>query len=161
MGYTFLHRPEFPCLDHSSSNELLHFPKWSRLSKEWNLKVNHKFPVWKRPDTLIDSIHSRKAKRRHWTSAKVRWRDDNKVEGEQAVNSVGAPFQVMSRSFCCHYTVSAFRERSGKSSSPLHSTPLHFCHCLTHACLLQQQGDCIIQACKTVILRHCKDLRPE
>lgn len=118
MGYTFLHRPQFPCLDHSRSDELPCFPKWSRLSKD-------NAPVWKHPDTLIDNIHAEKAKRKHWTSAKVHWRDDSEVEGEQAVNSVGAPFQVMSRSFCCHYTASAFRERSGKSNAPLHSTPLH------------------------------------
>lgn len=161
MEYTLLHRPVFPCLDHSSSDELPHFPKWSRLSKESNFKVNHKALVWKRPDALIDNIHAKKAKIKHWTSAKVHWWDDNKAEGEQAVNAVGAPFQVMSRSFCCHYTASAFRERRGKSNAPHHSTPLHSCHCLTHACLLLQQGDCIIQVCKTGFLRHCKDLRVE
>lgn len=38
MGYTLLHRPVFPCLDHSSSDELPHFPNEADYPRNQTLK---------------------------------------------------------------------------------------------------------------------------
>lgn len=67
-----------------------------------------------------------------------------KVEGRQgkgAVNSVSVAFGGCQGAFCCHYI--CLQRGRRRTTAALH-------RCQTHAGLLLQQGDCIIQVCKTV-----------
>lgn len=126
-GDTYLESPEFPCLDHSNSSyELSCFSKYSGLFKETTFNVDQRAPMWKRLDTFTDDMDAKKAKKKQWTSAKAHWWDDKDVEGEQAVNSVGAPVQVVSRFFLLPLRRICLQGEKWQNqrSTLFHSTPL-------------------------------------